>query len=200
MKSRSTGAIADHELIARVAQGEVPAFEQLYDRHSAQAFSLALRITGRRVAAEEVTQDAFMGLWRAAPSFQPGRGSLQAWLLAMVRHRAIDLLRRSVRHQRDVTIDEPIAARLVAPEQTGEQVLDRETARETRELLTGLPSEQRQVIELAFFAGMSQIEISARTGSPLGTVKGRQRLALQKMHRALTGLRQPAPVSAADGA
>ena len=176
----------DDDLMLRVAQGDVRAFEAIYDRHSAQAFGLAMRITGRPRAAEEATQDAFLGVWRAARSYDASRGSLRTWLLSMVRNRSIDCLRREARHDRDVAIDDALVARLEAAERTEEQVADREQSRHTRELLVSLPDDQRHVIELAYFTGLSQTEIAAKIGAPLGTIKGRQRLALTKLHRKLT--------------
>lgn len=178
----------DHDFVLRVAAGDVRAFEALYDRYSSQAFALAVRVTGRRDAAEEVTQDAFLGLWRTAPRYDPDRGSLRTWLLSMVRHRGIDWLRRAARHDRCVEIDQSLAGQLDAGERTEEQVADRDECLRARQLLWRLPRAQRRVIELAYFKGLTQSEIATRAGIPLGTVKGRQRLALTKMHEALTSV------------
>lgn len=182
----------DNDLITRVVEGDPRAFEELYDRHSAQAFGLALYVTKRSGVAEEVTQDAFLGLWRSASRFDPRQGTLRTWLLSMVRHRAIDALRKLAKQRRDVEFDDLVAARLEAPGRPDELVAASEHARHTRDLLTSLPPTQRQVIELGFFSGLSQTEIATKLGAPVGTVKGRQRLALQKMHQALTGAPQPA--------
>jgi RNA polymerase sigma-70 factor (ECF subfamily) len=181
-------SLDDHDLLLQVADGDVRAFEALYDRYSARAFSLAMRMTGRRDAAEEVTQDAFVGLWRTASRYEPGRGSLSAWLLSIVRHRGIDWLRGAARHDRDVEIDETLVGQLESDERTEEQVAERDECRRARQLLACLPRAQRQVIELAYFKGLTQSEIAKRAGIPLGTVKGRQRLALTKMHEALTSV------------
>jgi RNA polymerase sigma-70 factor (ECF subfamily) len=178
--------LEDHDLVLRVGRGDVRAFEAIYDRHSAQAFGLAMRVTGRRRAAEEATQDAFLAVWRAARSYDTSRGTLKTWLLSMVRNRSIDWLRREARHDRDVEIDDALVARLEASERTEQQVAVREESRQTRQLLGSLPDNQRQVIELAYFKGLTQTEISKKVGIPLGTVKGRQRLALTKMHGKLT--------------
>lgn len=164
------------------------AFEAIYDRHSAQVYSLALRVTGRQRAAEEATQDAFLTLWRSAAHYDASRGTLKTWLLSIVRNRSIDWLRRERRHYRDLEIDDVLAGRLEGPERTDEQAATREEARHTRQLLLSLPSEQRQVIELAYFNGLTHTEISAKVGIPLGTVKGRQRLALSKLHRELASV------------
>jgi RNA polymerase sigma-70 factor, ECF subfamily len=178
----------DCDLVIRVVEGDVLAFEAIYDRYSAQVFGLAMRITGRQRAAEEATQDAFLGLWRTAGSYDKSRGTLKTWLLSMVHNRSIDWLRRETRHDRALEIDDARVGRLEAAERTEEQAAAREESRHTRRLLTSLPTEQRQVIELAYFNGLSHTEIAAKVGIPLGTVKGRQRLALAKLHQALTSV------------
>lgn len=177
--------VGDQELIVRVVAGDLRAFEAIYDRHSVPVFALAMRVTGRRRAAEEATQDAFLDLWRSAERYDPSRGTLQTWLLSMVRNRSIDWLRREARHARDVELDDALEGRLEAPERTDEAVLARERSRRSRQLLNSLRSEQRLVIELAYFKGLTQSEIAARLEIPLGTVKSRQRLALMRMHEQL---------------
>ncbi len=174
--------LSDHILILRTGAGDVQAFEALYSRHSALVFSTALRITGRRRAAEEATQDAFLGLWRTARNYDATRGTLKAWLLSAVRNRSIDWLRREARHTRSIEISEAIVDGLEAADRTEEQAVRQEEARATRRLLDDLPAEQRQVIELAYFGELTQVEIAETVGIPLGTVKGRQRLALKRMH------------------
>lgn len=170
----------------RIADGDVRAFETIYDRYSAPVYSLAARVTGRRRAAEEATQDVFLSLWRTAPSYDPERGTVKTWLLSVVRNRSIDWLRRERRHDHDVVMDDAIVGRLEAAERTEEVVAAREDSRHARQLLVSLPAAQRQVIELAYFQGLTQIQIAEQVGVPLGTVKGRQRLALAKLHRKLT--------------
>lgn len=172
--------------MVRVVAGDLRAFEAIYDRYSVQVFALAMRVTGRRRAAEEATQDAFLNLWRNADSYDADRGPLGTWLLSMVRNRSIDWLRREARHGRDVELDEVLEGRLEAPERTDEDVLAREESRCCRRLLASLESEQREVIELAYFKGLTQTEIAAQIGIPLGTVKSRQRLGLTRMHQLLT--------------
>ncbi|MFZ0041750.1 MAG: sigma-70 family RNA polymerase sigma factor, partial [Solirubrobacteraceae bacterium] len=174
--------------MARVAAGDTGAFEVVYDRYCEPAFSLAMYITGRRRAAEEATQDAFVSLWRSARRFDAERGSLKTWLLSTVRNRSIDWLRREARHDRDSAIDEALIKRLKAPDRTDGEILAQEESREAREALVSLPVEQRQVIELAFFKGLTQGEIARRVGVPLGTVKGRQRLGLAKLRDVLAGV------------
>jgi RNA polymerase sigma-70 factor (ECF subfamily) len=206
MNDAQLNRLNDHELVLRVAEGDVRSFEAIYDRHSAQAFGLAMKITGRRRAAEEATQDAFLGVWRAARSYDTSRGTLKTWLLSMVRNRSIDVVRREGRHDRDVEIDDALVNGLESEERgTAEQVSDREDARDTRQLLLSLPDDQRRVIELGYFAGLTQSEIADKVGAPIGTIKGRQRLALIRMHRELTsrpretGLRPLGRARVADG-
>jgi RNA polymerase sigma-70 factor (ECF subfamily) len=171
----------DHDLVLRVANGDVRAFEAIYDRHSAQAFGLAMGVTGRRRAADEATQDAFLGVWRAARSYDTSQGTVKTWLLSMVRNRSIDCLRRDARHDRDPEIDDALVAELEAAQRTEEQVADREESRHAHQLLVSLPNDQRQVIHLAYFKGLTEPEIAVKVGAPLATVKSRQRLALTKI-------------------
>lgn len=185
MTSPRLAKLHDSELIIRVANGDVRAFETIYDRHRGQAFGLAVRVTGRWSTAEEVTQDAFLSLWRGARNYEPSRASLKTWLLTLVRNRGIDSLRSRGRHDHTVELDNPAAEHLEAAERTEEQVTHREESRHARLLLGDLPAEQREVIELAYFSGLSQAEIAARVGVPLGTVKGRARLALEKLRQSV---------------
>ena len=173
--------LSDDALVSRVAEGDVQAFEAIYDRYRSLAFGLALRITARQGSAEEVTQDAFLSLWRSAADYDPARASLRAWLLSFVRHRGIDSLRSGKRHAGNVVLDDAIGARLEAAERTAELVEARDESSHTRSLLSDLPPDQRNVIELAYFKGLTHTEIATKTGVPLGTVKGRARLALTKL-------------------
>jgi RNA polymerase sigma-70 factor (ECF subfamily) len=191
MNLGSISTADDGQLVREVARGDVQAFKEIYDRHSAQAFGLALYVTKQATVAEEVTQDAFLGLWRSASGFDPQRAAVRTWLLSMVRNRGIDALRKHAKQLRDVEFDESIAERLESPDRPDEQVVQQEDLRHTRDLLSILPAKQRQVIELGFFRGLSQTEIATKIGVPVGTVKGRQRLALEKLHERLMGARQP---------
>ena len=174
----------DRAVLARVAGGELDALEELYDRYRTMAYSIALRVTGDATLAEDVLQDAFLGAWRHAGRYVEGRGSVKTWLLAIVHHRAIDAIRR----RRPTTTlpereDVPPPA-LTAPDVWGEVAagLDADTIRGA---LAALPEAQREAIELAYFGGLTQQEVAARTGAPLGTVKGRMRLGLLAMRRTL---------------
>jgi len=174
-------SLADEELMVRLARGDATAFDLIYERHADAAFSLAYRISGSRAAAEEVAQDAFLALWRNGARYEPSRGSLRNWILGIVHNRAIDALRRAVRHESRRAGDEGLAERLVAPERTEVEVGRRQDATAIRGLLADLPSDQRRVIELAYFAGFTHTQIADMLTIPVGTVKGRMRLGLEKL-------------------
>lgn len=177
--------LADEELIQLVGEDDSAAFEILYERHIDAAYALALRMCGRRAAAEDVVQEAFLSMWRNAAGYDPLRGSVRTWVLGIVHHRAIDALRRGVLQERVGVSDEGIEERLVAPERTEQEVGRRDEAREVRAVLEGLPPEQSRVIELAYYGGLSHSEIAAMLDMPVGTIKGRMRLGLQKMRSQL---------------
>jgi len=173
--------LADEELMLELARGDADAFDLIYERHSDAAFSLAYRICGTRVAAEEVAQDAFLALWRNGSRYEMSRGSVRNWILGIVHNRAIDALRRAVRHETRRAGDEGLAERLMAPDRTDLEVSRREEAGAVRGLLADLPSDQRRVIELAYFAGFTHTQIADMLSIPVGTVKGRMRLGLEKL-------------------
>jgi RNA polymerase sigma-70 factor, ECF subfamily len=183
----SVRGLADDDLMALVLAGEMPAFEVIYDRHCGVAFSLAYRICGTRSSAEEVVQESFLALWRNGERYDRTRGSVRTWVLGIVHNRAIDSLRRSVVHDRRRASDEGIAERVEAPERTETEVADRDEAREIRAALRELPAEQSRVIELAYFGGFTHTEIAEMLGAPVGTIKGRMRLGLEKLRGALDG-------------
>jgi RNA polymerase sigma-70 factor, ECF subfamily len=182
--------LADEDLMQLVRRGDAAAFERVYDRHATAAFSLAYRLTGRRPTAEEVVQEAFLSLWRSGARYDRARGSVRTWVLGIVHNRAIDALRRATVHDRRRASDEGIEERLEAPERTDAEVARREEAQEVRAALEALPAEQSRVIELAYFGGFSHSEIASMLGQPIGTVKGRMRLGLQKMRAPLSGLQE----------
>ncbi len=161
--------------------GDARAFEVIFDRHADTAFSLAYRICGRRSRAEEVVQEAFLSLWRSAARYDRSRGSVRSWVLGVVHNRAVDALRReTVRTCRDVA-DDGITERMPSADRTETEVERRDQAHHVRSALGDLPTEQRQVIELAYFGGFSHTEIAAMLKLPAGTVKGRMRLGLTKL-------------------
>lgn len=164
-----------------VGENDPAAFEVVLQRHADAALSLAYRMVEPRSLAEDVVQEAFISLWRNGARYDPTRGSVRNWTLAIVHHRAIDVLRRnSAMYSRRVS-DEGLHERLQAPEQTDLEVARRDEAREVRSALEQLPKEQSRVIELAYFSGFTHTEIASMLDLPEGTVKGRMRLGLQKM-------------------
>jgi RNA polymerase sigma-70 factor (ECF subfamily) len=176
---------ADRAALERIARGELGALDDLYERYKTMAYSIAYRITNDATLAEDVVQEAFLGAWRNAARYVEGRGSVKTWLLSIVHHRAIDAVRR-----RRATVDlperddvPPPALRL--PDVWGE-VASNLTADEVRGALGALTDVQREAIELAYFGGLTQVEIAERTGTPLGTVKSRMRLGLLAMRKVLS--------------
>ncbi len=177
-------APTDVLLVARCAKGDERALAELYDLFGRAAYALALRIVRDASQAEDVVQEAFLDLWRSAARFDPSRSRPASYLLTFVHRRAVDLVRREqARPQRGGDVDDiadragkdDIAASLVAGEQ-GESV---------RRALAGLPPPQREVLELAYFNGLSQSEIAERLGEPLGTVKSRTHVALSRLRELL---------------
>lgn len=177
--------LADEELMHLVQQGEAAAFELIYDRHGGASFSLAYRMVGNRPAAEDIVQEAFLSIWRSRVRYQSERGSVRTWVLGIVHHRAIDGLRRNLVHERRRASAEGIEERHEAPELTDVEAVRRDEAREVRAALDTLPREQCHVIELAYFGGFTHTQIAAMLETPVGTVKGRMRLGLDKMRREL---------------
>jgi len=174
--------LADEELMPLVGRKDPEAFAVLYDRHGGAAYSLSYRIVGDRAAAEEVTQEAFISVWRSGARFDAARGSVRSWLLSVVRNRAIDFLRSRAGKAPKLTFDDDsVLEQRPAEERTDEEALRRETAAELRGAIGKLPGEQSKVIELAYFGGFSHSEISRILGLPMGTVKGRMRLGLEKI-------------------
>jgi RNA polymerase sigma-70 factor (ECF subfamily) len=177
--------LADEEVMHLVQRGNPRAFELLYDRHGGAAFSLAYRMVGNRVTAEDISQEAFLSIWRSKMRYQQERGSVRTWVLGIVHHRAIDALRRNTVHDRRRSGMEGIAERLEAPELTEVEAVRRVEADTVRGALGTLPEDQSKVIELAYFGGFSHSQIAEMLEMPIGTVKGRMRLGLEKMRRAL---------------
>jgi RNA polymerase sigma-70 factor (ECF subfamily) len=177
--------LADEELMQLIYRSNADAFEVIYDRHADAAFSLAYRMCAQRALAEDVVQEAFLSLWHSRARYDRHRGSVRTWLLGIVHNRAIDALRRRSVRDRGVIAEEGIEERLEAPERTDIEVARREEAREVRSALDELPDEQSRVIELAYFGGMTQVQIASMLDTPVGTVKGRMRLGLAKMRMSL---------------
>ncbi len=164
-----------------IGEKDADAFEVFYDRHGGIAYSLAYRIVGERGAAEDVTQEAFVSIWRSGARYDRSRGSVRAWALGIVRNRAIDALRSVSGRTSKQALDDSVLEQRASGDLTDAEALRRETAGEVRSALGELPGEQSRVIELAYFGGFSQSEIAAMLSLPLGTVKGRMRLGLEKI-------------------
>ena len=184
LRSSSPVDAADRAALVRIADGELAALEDLYDRYKTMAYSIAYRITNDATLAEDVVQDAFLGAWRNAARYVEGRGSVKTWLLSIVHHRAIDAIRRRRPTTELPEIDSALPATLTLPDVWAEVSagLDAEMVRSALEALSDV---QREALELAYFGGLTQIEIADRTGTPLGTVKSRMRLGLLAMRRSL---------------
>ena len=184
LRASSATDEADRAVLVRLADGELDALEDLYDRYKTMAFSIAYRITNDTTMAEDVVQDAFLGAWRNAARYVEGRGSVKTWLLSIVHHRAIDAIRRRRPTTELPDLELPPPPAFTLPDVWAEVAagLDADTVREAMGVLSDV---QRQAIELAYFGGLTQQEIADRTGTPLGTVKSRMRLGLLAMRRAL---------------
>jgi RNA polymerase sigma-70 factor, ECF subfamily len=179
--------LADEEVMQLVQRGDPRAFELLYDRHGGAAYSLAYRIVGKQATAEDVVQEALLSIWRSRRRYDPTRGSVRTWILGIVHNRAVDGLRRSSVHDRRREPLDVVEEHFEARERTDVEVARREEARSVRGALETLPTEQRQTIELAYFGGFTQSQIAELMEQPVGTVKGRMRLGLEKMRRELVG-------------
>jgi len=185
---------ADRALVERMAAGDERALGELYDRHGRTTYSLAVAIVRERADAEEVVADAFGQAWRTADHFDPGRGTVGAWLATITRTRALDLVRAQGRRARALARaaqegDAGVAAPLGRAGDAPDRGVERQEARRLVELsLAELPEPQRRVIELAYFGGLTQTEIAAELGEPLGTVKTRIRAGMEKLRGALAPL------------
>lgn len=182
-------ALSDVEVGRALAAADVDALAVLYDRYGSLAYSVALRILGDPAMAEDVVQESFLKLWKSAQAFDPARGSLRSWLVASVRNRAIDQLRGRGRNERqevelDTAAGVPGADVRTDPWREVSMSLERDAVTEA---LQRLPADQKQAIELAYYGGYSQREIAEMSKVPLSTVKGRMRLALEKLHSYLEG-------------
>jgi len=186
--TRSPSDDLDRGFLDGMAGGDVNALEGLYERYRTMAYSIALRITADQTLAEDVVQEAFLGAWRNAARYVAGRGSVKTWLLSIVHHRAIDAIRRrrptSELPETDTSSAQPEALTLPDVWAAVAEGLDRVAIADALAAISGV---QREAIELAYFGGLTQVEISDRLGLPLGTVKSRMRLGLLALRRVLTG-------------
>lgn len=166
-------------MAAQLQRGDAEGIESLYDRYGRLAFGLACRIINDTTGAEDVVQDAFLKAWRNARAYDPARGSLRSWLMTIVRNQAIDRLRGSAKRFAEASLDE------TEPQTAASDVFDTVSAdserKEVRDGFAALPEAQRRTLELAYFGGLSHVEIAVQMGVPLGTVKGRMRMGLEKL-------------------
>jgi RNA polymerase sigma-70 factor (ECF subfamily) len=178
---------AEIELLRLVGGGDRAAFSQLYDRFHGVLFGTAYRIVNNRETAEDVLQEVFIQIWEKAPLYDPCRGKPLTWAITLTRNKAIDRLRSGQRRARlQDQVEEQAKSDAQFDEQDGVSGLDlAENARTVRAALAKLPAEQREAIELAFFSGLTQTEISDRLGQPLGTVKARIRRGMMRLRSAL---------------
>ncbi len=189
MLTRIGAAATDTEIGRALAAADVDALALVYDRYGALAYSVAVRILGDAKLAEDIVQEAFLKLWNSASTFDAGKGSLRAWLLTSVRNRAVDQLRgRGAHERREVDLESAESASASGqgadPWREVAAAMERDAVREA---LARLPVEQKQVVELAFYGGYTYREIAEISRVPLSTVKGRMRLALEKLHSYLEG-------------
>jgi RNA polymerase sigma factor (sigma-70 family) len=187
MGSETSEGLADPDLVAQLAAGSQEALAELYDRYGRLAYAVALRVLGDPGRAEDAVQEAFLKIWNHAASFDVRRGSLRTWLLTSVRNRSIDYLRGRGAHERQELELQPALVEVGARSDPWREVSLSLERTAVREAMSNLPAEQRQAVELAYFGGYSQREIADMTSVPLSTVKGRMRLALEKLSSYLQG-------------
>lgn len=193
-------SVEDALLIKHIANGQETAIEALYDRYNRLVFSVALAVVGDRAIAEEVTLDVFVHVWRGAKTYDPSRAKVSTWLVAITRHHAIDVLRwhGSRVDSKSVLLDDLLLQDESDPSDPEEQAGLSMERKHVRGALAGLPPDQRQALFLAFFKGYSHQEIANALQQPLGTVKTRIRLAMQKLRQMLIDLKEPVDTSASE--
>lgn len=181
-----SGSSSDEDLLVAAARGDQAAMGQLYDRFAGQMYGLAMRITQDATLAQDVVQEAFVGIWRNAARFDAGRASARTWIMSIAHNRSIDAIRRRRPAQELPDPEMPPPAALTSPDIWAE-VAGRMDADRVRAAVMTLSPVQREAIALAYFSGLTQQEIADRTGAPLGTVKSRVRLGLMALKEALAG-------------
>lgn len=184
-------SLTDEGLLARILQQDSTALELLYDRHAQTVYSLLLRIVRDQAVAEELLQETFFQVWRKAEQFQ-GNGAVAAWLYRIARNKALDQLRRQKVRPQVVSDEQDGFDDPAAPGQNVEQQVDQGWDREhIRQALAQIPEEQRMCLEMAYFEGMSQRQISDYTRTPVGTIKTRIRMGMNKLERLLRAVGYP---------
>lgn len=182
MTDAAAATPSDDALMRALAQRDLNALAALYDRYGRVAYALAYRILGEPEAAEDVVHDAFISAWRGATTYKSERGNVRGWLLSIAHHRAVDVLRRKTTF-RPAPLE--AAAHHPADDDTAAEGIRNVEHASVRAALEALPPAQRRTIELAYFGGYTHVELAELMGVPLGTVKGRMRIGLQKLRRAL---------------
>jgi RNA polymerase sigma-70 factor (ECF subfamily) len=180
--------LIDDQLLERIRSGDASALEEIYERYVRQCFGLALRMLGEPAHCEEVVQEVFLKVWTQPQSYSSQKGKFASWLLSLVHHRCIDELRR--RSRTEVALDDPATGSYLttAPDpqpQPVDQIWVKEQQTAVRAALSQIPQNQRQVLEMAYFLGLSHSQIAARLDQPLGTVKTRIRLGMQSLRQLL---------------
>lgn len=178
--NRLTARLSDEDLMRRVQSDDIRAFAELYDRFSARALGLARLLCASSERAEDAVQDAFLSLWRGRARYDPTRSAIQTWIFALVRNRSIDIYRRN-RRADELGTAEAQLDHVALPGSVEDEAVRREEAGRLRISLQTVPVLQREVMVLAYFGGLSHTEIARRLSLPLGTVKGRMRLGLEKV-------------------
>jgi RNA polymerase sigma-70 factor (ECF subfamily) len=175
----------DLEIVGRMRNGEAEALAELYDRYAPLLLAVTRRILGAAGDAEEALQETLLQAWNQAERYDPSRSSVSTWLILIARSRALDRLRSRGARDRAAVAAAAEPPPLDTSSRLDEHVLHGERRRRVRQAVAELPEEQRRVIELAFYEGLSQSEIATRTGAPLGTVKTRALLGMKKLRQAL---------------
>ena len=179
--SRDLAHLSDEAIVALIARGEQSALAELYDRFGRPAYGLALRIVRDRALAEDVVQEAFLGIWRSSRRFVPEKARASTWILTLVHRRAVDLVRREDRRRAD-TLDAAVETGGDATDEEAWLKLERERVQAA---LRALPDQQREAIELAYYGGFTQTELAERLGQPLGTIKSRMFAGLARLRELL---------------
>jgi len=175
----------DRELLSSTARGDDDAFAELFRRYGSAALGLAVRVSRDQAIAEEVVQEVFVSVWRKASAYDPARGSVRSWLFAQIHHRSVDAIRREEAQRRRASLPEPPIV-LDADDVVEEDWL-RSRRVQVRSALEQLPQDQRAILELAYFQGLTQTEIATHAHIPLGTVKSRTVAAMRKLRDAMAG-------------
>lgn len=174
----------DIELYERVRQKDKEAFECIYDKYEKLLYSFVIKLSGDSALAEEVLQEVFMKIWIQKATYDQTKGKFSSWIVTITRYTAIDIIRKNRKHHLSLTEDRDFPEE--GTEKTEDIVEWREKGQQIREAVTDLSEEQKQMVDLFYFKGLSQSEIADKTSVPLGTVKGRIRLALKHLKKRLS--------------